>query len=141
VEAAVARELFVDTSGWYPVVVRTNAAHPAAAAALRDAVRDGFRLVTTNLVVAETHALLLSRVGREAALAFLKGARQEPTRVIESTPSLEARAQEEWIERFADQDFTLTDAVSFAVMRERRIERALALDRHFAVAGFGLVPG
>jgi hypothetical protein len=136
----VARELFVDTSGWYPALVRTNSAHPSVSAALRDAVREGRRLVTTNLVVAETHALLLSRVGRDPALAFLRGARQAPTVVVECDPGLEAKALADWIDRYADQDFTLTDAVSVAVMAERGIDTALSLDRHFAVAGFVLTP-
>ncbi len=34
-----------------------------------------------------------------------------------------------------DQDFSLADAVSFAVMSERRISKALTLDHHFSVAG------
>jgi predicted nucleic acid-binding protein len=134
----VARELFVDTSGWYPALVRTNSAHAVVAAALETAVREGLRLVTTNLVVAETHALLLSRVGRAAALAFLKGVDQAPTVVVGSDSVLEAKALANWIERYDDQDFTLTDVVSFTVMKERRIELALGLDRHFVVAGFGL---
>jgi predicted nucleic acid-binding protein len=137
----VARELFVDTSGWYPALVRTNSAHGAVAAALREAVREGRRLVTTNLVVAETHALLLSRVGRRPALDFLKGVGQPPTVIVGADPALEAKALADWIERYEDQDFTFTVAVSFAVMKERGIDRALALDRHFVVAGFALTPG
>jgi len=50
------------------------------------------------------------------------------------------QAQREWLERFDDQDFSLTDAVSFAVMTKRGIREALALDRHFCVAGFSVLP-
>ncbi len=48
---------------------------------------------------------------------------------------------ERWLRRFGDQEFSLTDAVSFEVMRRRRLRRALALDRHFLVAGFEILPG
>ena len=51
---------------------------------------------------------------------------------------LEEAAEEEWLGRFTDQDFSLTDAVSFTVMAERGIEEALTLDHHFATAGFAL---
>ena len=56
-----------------------------------------------------------------------------------SLVALEERAIVEWLARFHDQDFSFTDAVSFAVMRSRRIRNALTLDRHFAVAGYSVV--
>ena len=46
----------------------------------------------------------------------------------------------DWLERYDDQGFSYTDAVSFAVMTERGIRDALAMDRHFATAGFTLLP-
>jgi predicted nucleic acid-binding protein len=136
----VARELFVDTSGWFPAADPEDPAHPAVKRALAEHVLGGGRVVTTNLVIAESHALLLRRVHREAARAFLQEVTREPNVVVTSTPDLEARARRDWLDRYCDQDFTLTDAVSFTVMAERRIREALGLDRHFTVAGFVLRP-
>jgi predicted nucleic acid-binding protein len=136
----VAGELFVDTSAWYPVVVARHPGHQALAQLLSDRVRAGQRLVTTNLIVAETHALLLHRVHRQAALTFARTVREAPNLVVTSTPELEGAAITRWLERFDDQDFTLTDAVSFQVMATRRITEALALDRHFTIAGFRIAP-
>ncbi len=133
-------ELFVDTSGWYPLAVRALGEHRAVADALRRRVRAGARVVTSNLVVAETHALLLRRVGSQAAMAFVRGVGDPPNLVIRSTAALEAEAVSDWLERFDDQPFSLTDAVSFAIMAERRITEALALDHHFQVAGYRTVP-
>lgn len=48
-------------------------------------------------------------------------------------------AIEAWLERFSDQRFSLTDAVSFEVMRRERIETAFAFDRDFVTAGFELL--
>lgn len=133
-------ELFVDTSAWYPAIVASHPDHAAVAAALHDAVRAGARLVTTNLIVAETHALLLHRTGRQVALTFARTVIEPPTVVVWSNPELERRALEDWLDRYHDQDFSLTDAVSFAIMKSRGMSQALTLDRHFATAGFHTVP-
>ena len=42
--------------------------------------------------------------------------------------------------QFDDQNFSLADAVSFAVMQERGIRRAVTFDAHFATAGFEMIP-
>jgi predicted nucleic acid-binding protein len=137
----VPAELFVDTSGWYPLADASNPAHDKVSRSLRDAIAARRRIVTTNLVVAETHALIMRRIHRSAALAFLREVSRAPNVVVSSTPEDEARAQSEWLERYADKDLSLTDAVSFVVMSERGIREALALDQHFAAAGFTVVPG
>lgn len=133
-------ELFVDTSAWYPLADPGHPDHVAVVDVMAGRIRDGARVVTTNLVVAETHALLLRRGGREAALRFLTEVRSDPLVVETSTPDIEGRAIAEWLVRFDDQRFTLTDAVSFVVMRDRGVREALALDRHFATAGFVTLP-
>ncbi|MEP7345880.1 MAG: PIN domain-containing protein [Gemmatimonadaceae bacterium] len=129
-------EFFVDTSAWYPALVRNHPQHDVLAASLRERVSQGQRVVTTNLVVAETHALLLHRVGRDPALNFVRTVHEPPILVVESNRDLEERAIALYLDRYRDQSFSLTDGVSFAVMKERRITDALTLDRHFVAAGF-----
>lgn len=136
----MAAEVFVDTSAWYPAVVASHADHARVAAALTDRVRRRLRIVTTNLVIAETHALLLHRVHRVAALSFVSMVRQSPNVVVTSDYELEDQAIQRWLAKYEDQPFSMCDAVSFAVMTTRRIPEALALDRHFAAAGFRMSP-
>lgn len=136
----MAAELFVDTSAWYPIAVPSHPDHEVIADALTAAVRGSQRVVTTNLIVAETYALLLVRTRREAALGFLRAVRQSPNEVVSATPDLEERAITHWLDRYEDQDLSLADAVSFEVMAERGIRQALTLDHHFAAGGFLMVP-
>ncbi|AHG88325.1 UPF0129 protein [Gemmatirosa kalamazoonensis] len=133
-------ELFVDTSAWYPILDQKNPAHDAVVGPYRALLGQRRRLVTTNLVVVESHALLLRREGRRTALAALRGIDRSTDVVVHSTRELEVAARRDWLERYADQDLSLTDAVSFAVMRQRGIEEALTLDHHFAIAGFRVLP-
>ena len=136
----MAPDLFVDTSAWFALADPEDPAHDKVARALRTAVQMGRRVVTTNLVVAETHALLLRRVGARTALAFVRHVGGSPNHIVRSTAALEVAAVRDWLERFDDQTFSFTDAVSFAIMAERSIKEALALDKHFRVAGFVTVP-
>jgi predicted nucleic acid-binding protein len=62
-----------------------------------------------------------------------------------STPTAEWRVTGDWFNRTSpdvldDQEFSLTDGVSFSVMDTRSIREALTLDRHFTTAGFVAVP-
>jgi predicted nucleic acid-binding protein len=43
--------------------------------------------------------------------------------------------------KFADQNFSLVDAVSFEIMRQERLTQAFAFDVHFEVAGYKLSGG
>jgi len=136
----VAAEIFVDTSAWYVAVVGGSPDAQRVRRALGERVRGAVRAVTTNLVVAETHALLLRRVNREVALAFTGQVGRAPNIVVHASPELESDAMRNWLEAFDDQDFSFTDAVSFAVMKERGIREAITLDRHFVTAGFTALP-
>jgi predicted nucleic acid-binding protein len=137
---AVAGEIFVDTSAWYPLAVRRDPAHGPLAKALRERIHQGAAVITTNLVVAETHALLVRRTTRDTALAFVRRVDQAGIVVVRSTAEIEAAAVADWLERYVDQEFSFTDAVSFAVMTAWAITDALTLDRHFAIAGFRMQP-
>ena len=123
----MAAEIFVDTSAWYPLAVRRDPAHGAVARVLRERIGRGVRVVTTNLVLAETHALLLRRTTRAAALAFVGHVGRPPNLVVYGTPDLDAQAVADWLEQYDDQDFSFADAESFAGMTERGITSVVHL--------------
>jgi predicted nucleic acid-binding protein len=95
--------------------------------------------VTTNLVITEAHIAIRRAGGHATAVAFLRSLRQSSRLVrIHSDPEIE-EAAEAILGQYVDQDFSLVDAVSFAVMRQRSITEAFAFDHHFLTAGFVLV--
>jgi predicted nucleic acid-binding protein len=65
------KTVFVDTSGSYACLDRTDPFHPAALAAFERAEKEGWTLVTTNYVTHETWALVQRRLGWDAVGAFL----------------------------------------------------------------------
>lgn len=137
----MSKAIFLDTSGWLAVLSERDARHEAATDAYHAVLNDGRGLVTTNLVVAEMHILLVGRRGVSAGLRFLDAVSADPTHeVIFATSELHRTALDEWLRPYGDHDLSLANAVSFATMKELNIGQALALDRHFEIAGFELMP-
>jgi len=131
--------LFVDTSAWYPLAVTSHPEHVPLAEVLTERVRASARIVTTALVLAETHALLARTHGRAAALRFTRTVMRPPNAIEYATPERLERAIGDWLEAYPDLELSLADALSLAVMAELGIAEALALDGRFAAAGFSVV--
>ncbi len=96
--------------------------------------------MTSNLVIAETYIIILNELGHKAAIEFLEKINASPRiLIIHSTSEIEADAVI-ILKKYADQDFSYTDAVSFAIMKRQRIKKAFCFDKHFLTAGFENVP-
>ena len=133
--------VFLDTAGWFAALSPRDERHAPASTYYNSALGGGTRFVTTNLVVAEMHVLLVRRAGVEAGIRFLDSLYADPAHdVVFVTRDIEREATDRWLRPFADHPFSLTDAVSFEMMRTERLKAAFTFDRHFAIAGFGLLP-
>ena len=44
-----------------------------------------------------------------------------------------------WLERHQDKRYSLTDCISFIVMKQLKVKAALTFDKHFAQAGFQML--
>jgi predicted nucleic acid-binding protein len=124
--------LFVDTSAWYAAADRDDRSHGRAT----EVLSQGEALVTSDHVVVETWMLLRHRLGRRAANRFWDGLRSG---VAEIATVSAADLQSAWAigEAFRDQDFSIVDCSSFAVMLRLGLQRAAAFDDDFAVFRFG----
>jgi len=132
--------VFADSSGFIAAFDARDAAHAPTAAAWRQIAKGRERLVTTQLVLAETVTHLRRRgswdLSLRAGAAILDSALIE---VVGLDAEQLAAAWREFV-RNPDPKLSLCDAASFIVMRDRRVRRALTLDRHFVDAGFDVVP-
>jgi predicted nucleic acid-binding protein len=132
---------FLHTSGWFAALSPKEAKHGLARSAYVKWIESGTQLVTTNLVVAEMQILLSRFRGAVEGLRFLDSLYQDASHhVVFVNRDLERAAVDRWLRRYSDQRLSLADAVSFEVMTARSIRQVLALDEHFALAGFELVP-
>ena len=130
--------VLVDTSAYFAFINVRESNYPHAQAIARRLTALGSQLYTTNFVVAETHALLLTRLGRHIALRFLQEIDTSTTLTVRVDEADEQRARA-IIRQYADKSFSLTDATSFAVMGRLRIDAAFTFDRNFAQYGLHIV--
>ena len=128
-------QLLVDTSAVYALIDRDDTYHRKAVNLLRSLPRRGLKPILTNFIIAESHALLLSRLGPEIARDWLL---RQIWPVEPVTPQDEEKARE-IIRRYTDKTFSYTDAASFAVMGRLSIREAFAFDPHFRQYGLKLL--
>ena len=130
----------MDTGAWLAAFHRRDQYHAEAARTLRRLRTDRARLVVTDPILAELHLHLLHAIGSVRAAEYLQTLLADPlTDEVFVDKAVQAAAFADWIRRYPDQAFTLTDAMSFATMRAHGMDAAFTFDRHFAIAGFRTV--
>ncbi len=135
----MACEIFIDTSGFYALLVKDDATHGQAAKVLTQSRRARNTFVTSDYVLDETATLLMARRKSHLLEALWKTLDvSHACRIEWMNPSwfLDARAL---MLRYADRDFSFTDCTSFALATRLKIRKILTKDRHFQEMGFGIL--
>jgi uncharacterized protein len=132
----MANEVFVDTSGFYAILVRGDNKHAAAQRALRETRRRKRRFVTTDYVLDETATLLKARGLGHLLDPFFRTVDASRACTIEWTDSERFLDVRTFFLKHADQPWSFTDCLSFRVMTQLRLRDALTKDLHFQHAGF-----
>jgi predicted nucleic acid-binding protein len=124
--------VFVDTSVWFGAANIRDRLNARAKNILADIVAP----VLTDHVLVETWRLLHARVHRQAAEQFWLGVRRGAAQ-LETV--LAADLESAWAigEAFPDQDFSVVDRTSFAVMERLGLTCAASFDDHFAIYRYG----
>ena len=132
--------IFVDTGAWVALADRDDVHHSKAASIYPTLLKTEKRLMTSNLVIAESYIIILNELGHQAAIHYLQGIKSSPRiQKIYSNEDLESEAEDLLI-RYSDQNFSYADAVSFTIMKREKIRKAFSFDSHFLTAGFINVP-
>jgi uncharacterized protein len=133
------RRVFVDSSVYLALLDTDDEHHSEARETLQELAHARYRQFTTNVLLIESHALILSVLGRTQAAQFLKDMEESNTVVIRARASDEERAKH-ILFQYTDKDFSFADCVSFAVMERLAIRLAFSFDRDFAQYGFTVLP-
>ena len=93
-------------------------------------------MITTHAVLLEIGNALAKQRYRVAAIELLDSLQEDPdVEIIPISADLYIRAFQLYRER-PDKEWGLTDCISFVVMKDRGLMKALTTDEHFKQAGF-----
>ena len=128
-------EVFIDTGGFFAVLSPYDRDH---AAAIRWMTEHSAQtpVVTTDYILDETITLLQSRRQPHLIEPWLTSILNSDSCQIIWMNSSRFEEVRQFFVKHADKNWSFTDCFSFCVMRERKIEQALASDQHFRQAGF-----
>jgi predicted nucleic acid-binding protein len=121
---------FADTSFWVALVDKKDAYH---AKAIELSLKINGNIVTTEAVLLETANTFSRPQWREKVVALISHIH---ARTDIEIVSFNWQAGWELFKTRPDKSWSLTDCISFEVMRDRRLTEALAADSHFQQAGF-----
>lgn len=127
-EAASVPVAFVDSSAIVALVDRNDRTHDAAVGAYRELVDQGYRLFTTNHVIAEVVDLLTMGIGPDVARKWLRDQRLP---VYHADERDEHRARALVISSRSPRGLSLVDAISLVVMERFGVADAFAVDPGF----------
>ena len=125
---------FVDARALFSLAYQSDQWHAKAveiAARLR-----GTALITTDAMLVETWFLTRARASREAALRVWRELRGGALR-IECLLPIDLDHAWEIAQAFADQDFSLADCTSFAVIERLGLRSAFSFDRDYLIFRYG----
>lgn len=132
--------IFIDTAALLARYLRRDQYHEEAIAYWRELELAREQLVTSNFVLDETCTLLGRRAGYPFAAQKARNLYASRAFTILRPDATDERRALDLFEKFADQEVSFTDCVSFVLMRAHDIDRVFTFDHHFAVAGFTTLP-
>ena len=132
--------VFVDTSYLLALELANDGNHTRAVQHWRGASSSTERMVTTSYVVDEVVTFFNHRGFHAKAVRVGNSLLRSPS--VHLVHVDEALFFEGWAEfqKYYDKNFSLTDCISFVVMRQMTTHRAMAFDKHFEQAGFTTEP-
>ena len=130
------KPVFADTFYYLALLIPGESAHNQAVAVTEQMK---YRIVTTAWVLTELGNAMASPKNRGVFVRFVEALAARPeVAIVPPSQSLFEKGMALYSKR-QDKSWSLTDCISFVVMRQHKISTALTGDRHFEQAGFDVL--
>ena len=134
------RSVFIDTGFIIALESVTDQNHEKALQLWNELLKDLPEMVTTTYVIDEIVTFFNSRSRHAKAVEI--GNRLINSRSVQIIHVDQGLFDRGWecFKQHDDKTFSMTDCISFIVMKEQGSESALSFDKHFTQAGFKVLP-
>ena len=132
--------IFIDTGAFLARYLSQDQYHSKAVAVWEKLASKGEKCLTSNFILNETFTLLGRRAGYDFTLQRAKNIYASHALII-CRPDREDEINAlQFFGKYADQNVSFTDCISFVLMKREKINRVFSFDRHFEFAGFHVIP-
>lgn len=132
----MAGNIFLDTSGLYSFLVKTDAKHRKTSSIIHRMVKDNGYLITTDYIIDETVTLLRARGYGPITPNLFDGIMSSRACRMEWMDQDFFHKTKALFLKYHDHEWSFTDCFSFVVMKSSGLKNALTKDIHFLEAGF-----
>lgn len=133
------QEVFIDTTAWIALANKDDELHPGAVALHQKLLIQNYPLITTDYILTEVANGMSKSCMRESAIGLIEKIRSSKRCiVVHVDETLFEKGWKLYKDRF-DKEWSLTDCISFVIMKEKNLQKAFACDHHFEQAGFTIL--
>ncbi|MFH0844617.1 MAG: PIN domain-containing protein [Pseudomonadota bacterium] len=132
--------IFIDTGAFLARYLIHDQYHRRAAAFWKKLGLDKESCFTSNFVLDELYTLLGRRAGSDFAVQRARNIYASRALVILRPDQNDELKALNYFRKYADQNVSFTDCVSFVLMKREEIHRVFSFDKHFELTGFKLHP-
>ena len=132
--------IYIDTGAFLARYIKRDQYHKQAVELWNQLRKMQERCFTSNFVLDETFTLLGRRAGYKFAIQRARNIYlSKKLTILRPTHEDELMALD-IRDKYADQELSFTDCISFIFMRKNKIKRVFSFDAHFKLPGFQLLP-
>ena len=131
--------IFVDTAAFIAWFCPNDQNHEAAVRTWAALIDESAKLVTSNFIMDETITLLWRRTSNLYAADRAEHLYSSSILHINRVDESHENSGLIYFRKFADQNISFTDCISFVIMEQLSITQAFTFDNHFRIAGFEIL--
>ena len=128
-------DVFVDTSGFFALMVARDPHHARCAELVGDLARRRGMAFTSEAIISETCTLLQARRQGHLIGEFLNYVDAARALTVLPTGGELFQRTKEYLRRRYEHGFSFVDCSSFLLMADLRLTDTLSTDEHFTIAG------